>query len=121
VFDGCYYNKGVDPLGFYFCAYDVTNAEIASYRFEIDGLGNVVTSNDTTTKVTVSNWTQVEVPYYNVLNIGVGPDNTSLVPTTRVVCDATTLRPTDDGYNNNDVEDFILMRHPVGNNTINAN
>ena len=122
VFDGCYYNNGVDPLGFYFCAYDGTNSEIASYRFEIDGLGNVVASNDYATKgITVSNWTQVEVPYYNVLNIGVGPDNTSLVPTTRVVCDATTLRPTDDGYNNSDVEDFILMRHPVGNNSINGN
>jgi hypothetical protein len=123
VFDGCYYNNGVDPSGFYFCAVDSVNSEVVSYRFETDASGNITASNSyVTTGVTTTNWTQVEVPHYNVLNIGVGPNNTSGIATARVVCDSTTLRPTYDEYANpTAVEDFILMRHPAGNNSINGN
>jgi hypothetical protein len=122
VFDGCYYLFGGNP-NFYFCAVDSVNSEVVSYRFETDASGNITASNSyVTTGVTTTNWTQVEVPHYNVLNIGVGPNNTSGIATARVVCDSTTLRPTYDEYANpTAVEDFILMRHPAGNNSINGN
>jgi hypothetical protein len=122
VFDGCYYLFGGNP-NFYFCAVDSGNSEVVSYRFETDASGNITASNSyVTTGVTTTNWTQVEVPHYNVLNIGVGPNNTSGIATARVVCDSTTLRPTYDEYANpTAVEDFILMRHPAGNNSINGN
>ncbi len=123
VFDGCYYNNGVDPSGFYFCAVDSSTSEVVSYRFEIDSSGNITTSNSYGTSVaSIYSWTQVEVPYYNVLNIGVGPNNTSAIATARVVCDSATLRATYDEYANpTAIEDFILMRHPAGNNSINGN
>jgi hypothetical protein len=123
VFDGCYYNNGVDPSGFYFCAVDSVNSEVVSYRFETDASGNITASNSyVTTGVTTTNWTQVEVPHYNVLNIGVGPDNKSGIAIARVVCDSLTLRATYNEYANPfNIEDFILMRHPAGNNSINGN
>jgi hypothetical protein len=124
VFDGCYYVFGMFTVpNFYFCAVDSVNSEVVSYRFETDASGNITASNSyVTTGVTTTNWTQVEVPHYNVLNIGVGPNNTSGIATARVVCDSTTLRPTYDEYANpTAVEDFILMRHPAGNNSINGN
>lgn len=124
VFDGCYYNNGVDPSGFYFCAVDSGGNQVVSYRFETDSSGNLTASNSYGTGVgTIHVWSQVEVPHYNVLNIGVGPNNTSAIATARVVCDSATLRATYDEYANpTAVEDFILMRHPAGsNNSINGN
>lgn len=125
VFDGCYYNNGVDPSGFYFCAVDSGNSEVVSYRFGTDSSGNLTTSNSYGTSViSIHVWTQVEVPHYNVLNIGVGPNNTSGIAIARVVCDSATLRETsyNEYANPSNVEDFILMRHPAGsNNSINGN
>ena len=122
VFDGCY-NKTVDTTGFYFCAVDSGSGELISYRFEVNSSGTYISSNSYGTKYpTLHTWTQVETQAYNVINVGVGPDNTSSVRTARVVCDSTTLRPTYDEYGNTTVEDFILMRHPSGGgNSINGN
>ena len=124
AFDGCY-NKTVDTTGFYFCAVD--SGSLISYRFEVDSSGFYTTSNSYgTTFLTLRTWTQVETQAYNVINVGVGPNNTSGVRTARVVCDSTTLRPTYSEYDNAiisaTVEDFILMRHPSGSdNSINNN
>ena len=122
AFDGCY-NKTVDSTGFYFCVIDSGGGQLISYRFEVNSSGNYNSSNSyVTTGVTTTNWTQVEVPHYNVLNIGVGPNNSSGVKTARLVCDSATLRPLYSEYNNSTVEDFILMRHPSGSdNSINNN
>jgi hypothetical protein len=122
VFDGCYYLFGGNP-NFYFCAVDSVNVEVVSYRFETDSYGNLTTPNIYDTSVhSIHPWTQVEVPHYNVLNIGVGPNNTSGIAIARVVCDSATLRATYNEYSNPfNIEDFILMRHPAGNNSINGN
>ena len=123
VFDGCYYNNGVDPSGFYFCAVDSVNSEVVSYCFQTNSFGNLTVSNSYGTGVGIIHaWTQVEVPHYNVLNIGVGPNNTSGIAIARVVCDSATLRAIYNEYLNPfNIEDFILMRHPAGNNSINGN
>jgi hypothetical protein len=123
VFDGCY-NKTVDTTGFYFCAVDSGNNELISYRFDViltTGAFNF--SNSYGTKYpTLRTWTQVETQAYNVINVGVGPNNSSGVKTARLVCDSATLRPAYSEYNNSTVEDFILMRHPSGSdNSINNN
>jgi hypothetical protein len=122
VFDGCY-NKTVDTTGFYFCAVDSGSNQLISYRFDVSSFGNYNSSNSYgTTYLTLRTWTQVETQAYNVINVGVGPNNTSSVRTVRVVCDSTTLRPTYSEYGNTIVEDFILMRHPSGSdNSINNN
>jgi hypothetical protein len=122
VFDGCY-NKTVDTAGFYFCAIDSGSNQLISYRFDVDSSGTYNFSNSYgTTYLTLNTWTQVETQAYNVINVGVGPNNTSGVRTVRVVCDSTTLRPTYSEYGNTIVEDFILMRHPSGSdNSINNN
>jgi hypothetical protein len=121
VFDGCY-NKTVDTAGFYFCAVDSVNKQLISYRFDVNSSGSFTASNSYgTTYPTLNTWTQVETQAYNVINVGVGPNNSG-VRTVRVVCDSTTLRPKYDEYNNSAVEDFILMRHPSGSdNSINNN
>lgn len=122
VFDGCY-NKTVDATGFYFCAVDSGSGQLISYRFEVSSSGVYSSSNSYgTTYLTLHTWTQVETQAYNVINVGVGPDNTSSVRTVRVVCNSTTLKSTYSEYNNTTVEDFILMRHPLINgNSINNN
>jgi hypothetical protein len=122
VFDGCY-NKTVDTAGFYFCAVDSGSGELRSYRFDVSSSGTYNSSNSYGTKyLTLRTWTQVETQAYNVINVGVGPNNTSSVKTARLVCNSATLRPTYSEYNNSTVEDFILMRHPSGaNNSINSN
>ena len=122
VFDGCY-NKTVDTTGFYFCAVNSGSNQLISYRFEVNSSGFYSSSNSYgTAYLTLRTWTQVETQAYNVINVGVGPNNTSSVKTARVVCDSTTLRPTYSEYNNTNVEDFILMRHPSGStNSINSN
>ena len=122
VFDGCY-NKTVDATGFYFCAVDSGSAQLISYRFEVNSSGFYSSSSSYgTAYLTLRTWTQVETQAYNVINVGVGPNNTSSVRTARVVCDSTTLRRTYSEYNNTTVEDFILMRHPSGStNSINSN
>jgi hypothetical protein len=124
VFDGCY-NKTVDTTGFYFCAVDSGSNELISYRFDVNlttGAFNFSNSYGTTYP-TLRTWTQVETQAYNVINIGVGSNNSSGVKTARLVCDSATLRPVlYSEYNNSTVEDFILMRHPSGsNNSINNN
>jgi hypothetical protein len=122
VFDGCY-NKAVDTTGFYFCAVNSGTNQLISYRFDVSSGGTYNSSNSYgTTYLTLNTWTQVETQAYNVINVGVGPNNTSSVKTARLVCNSATLRPTYSEYNNSTVEDFILMRHPSGaNNSINSN
>jgi hypothetical protein len=121
AFDGCY-NKTVDSAGFYFCVID-SGGQLISYRFDVNSSGVYTTSNSHATSVgTIYSWTQVEAQAYNVINIGVGPNNSSGVKTARLVCDSATLRPAYSEYNNSTVEDFILMRHPSGSdNSINNN
>jgi hypothetical protein len=122
AFDGCY-NKTVDSAGFYFCVIDSGGGQLISYRFGVNSSGVYTTSNSHATSVgTIYSWTQVEAQAYNVINIGVGPNNSSGVKTARLVCDSATLRPAYPEYNNSTVEDFILMRHPSGSdNSINNN
>jgi hypothetical protein len=122
AFDGCY-NKTVDSTGFYFCVIDSGGGQLISYRFDVNSSGVYTTSNSHATLVgTIYSWTQVEAQAYNVINIGVGPNNSSGVKTARLVCDSATLRPLYSEYNNSTVEDFILMRHPSGSdNSINNN
>jgi hypothetical protein len=122
AFDGCY-NKTVDSTGFYFCVIDSGGSQLISYRFDVNSSGVYTTSNShATSVVTIYSWTQVEAQAYNVINIGVGPNNSSGVKTARLVCDSATLRPLYSEYNNSTVEDFILMRHPSGSdNSINNN
>ena len=122
VFDGCY-NKTVDTTGFYFCAVNSGSNQLISYRFEVNSSGFYSSSSSYgTAYLTLRTWTQVETQAYNVINVGVGPDNISSVRTVRVVCNSTTLKSTYSEYNNTTVEDFILMRHPSGSgNSINGN
>ena len=123
VFDGCY-NKTVDTTGFYFCAVNSGSNQLISYRFDVNNVtgGYNSSNNYGTAYLTLRTWTQVETQGYNVINVGVGPDNTSSVKTARVVCDSATLRDTYSEYDNTTVEDFILMRHPSGStNSFNSN
>jgi hypothetical protein len=123
VFDGCY-NKTVDAAGFYFCAVNSGTNQLISYRFDVNLTTGALNSSNSygTAFLTLITWTQVETQAYNVINVGVGPNNTGSVKTARLVCNSATLRPTYSEYNNSTVEDFILMRHPSGaNNSINSN